>query len=149
MESEPFCDFGQMPKAYCAHCRTYGQVIGPRPPMYQDTLRPLSAAEVQRWLAARYGGRPDHVIRWRWLNDPEYHARVTLWEQMMRSAFGPDEDWPALMEAAQTGELGPWITSAYRSVCRGCGERWEEGEQIRFSEDEGGWICFSCGSADP
>jgi hypothetical protein len=43
-------------------------------------LRPLTPAEVQRYVACRYGGRPDPVLVHRYLHDPEYHARVHLWE---------------------------------------------------------------------
>jgi len=56
-------------------------------------------------------------------------------------------DWAALFAQAQRGDgLGRWITAQYDGICRGCGERWEIGDLIRFAESEGGFVCRECGS---
>ena len=48
-----------------------------------DYLKPLTPAEAREWVAARDGSPSPtaQVARWRYLNDPVYHARVFLWER--------------------------------------------------------------------
>jgi hypothetical protein len=52
-----------------------------------EYLKPLTPAEAREWAAARDGSPSPaaHVARWRYLNDPVYHARVFLWEQQNAS----------------------------------------------------------------
>jgi len=56
-----------------------------------DYLKPLMAAEIQVWVAAREGSPSPaaQVARWRYLNDSMYHARVFLWEQSSGAAAPP------------------------------------------------------------
>jgi hypothetical protein len=49
-------------------------------------LAPLSPMEQEAWLAAKSCAPEDvtpaiAITRWRYLNDPVYHARVEMWEQ--------------------------------------------------------------------
>ena len=74
------------------------------------------------WLSA--GGRPEG----------EQAERIAFWEQLADIA----ERWNG---------LGPWCTALYRGTCCACGRRWEEGDQIRMSAEDGGWVGSCCGSA--
>jgi hypothetical protein len=57
-------------------------------------------------------------------------------------------DWQKLFELSVSGDgTGRWITAQYDGICRGCGYRWEAGEDlIRFAESEDGYVCSECGS---
>jgi hypothetical protein len=58
-------------------------------------------------------------------------------------------DWEALWRMAQHASgLGSWRVSQYDGNCRGCGQRFEAGELIRWYEDEMGWLAECCG-VDP
>lgn len=57
-------------------------------------------------------------------------------------------DFGALWQAAHPDDgLGPWVTSRWDGTCRGCGERWEAGELIRYYAGEDGWLCGECGAS--
>jgi hypothetical protein len=43
-----------------------------------------------------------------------------------------------------SAKLGRWFTSAYSGSCSGCGEQFEEFDQIR-SDGEGGYLAECCG----
>jgi hypothetical protein len=51
-------------------------------------------------------------------------------------------------KVAEDEQYGPWITASYPGACRGCGERWDDGDLIRFSEDESGWVSTCCAPAE-
>jgi hypothetical protein len=77
------------------------------------------------------------------------------WYGTDRYQLGPESNWPALAEQAAVAaeaeaqaDMGPEIEARYSGTCRGCGQRWDPGEYIRFSEDEGAWLCAVCGSDD-
>ena len=78
------------------------------------------------------------------------------WAGTDRYLPGPEpvsHDWNAVTRMADTDgrdahALGPWIYAKYNGHCRGCGDPWEPGDRIRFSEDENGWLCSDCGSDD-
>lgn len=58
-------------------------------------------------------------------------------------------DWQSLAAtAAEARDYGPWVVSQYPGKCAGCGERWAEGDLIRFSEDESGWTAACCGAQE-
>jgi hypothetical protein len=61
-------------------------------------------------------------------------------------------DWDRLADLAfraATDQLGVWIESRYNGTCRGCGDRWEPGELIRYDDAAGGWVCALCGQEEP
>ena len=69
-------------------------MTSPEPPARQVfDLQPLTEAEAQQWVAARDSAQADPVIAWRYLNDPVYHARVHMWEQL-RAREEADRDQP-------------------------------------------------------
>lgn len=56
-------------------------------------------------------------------------------------------DFPAITEYAAAGEVkgtGPLFSSRYDGRCRGCGNRWHEGDFIAWSGDEDGYVCADC-----
>jgi hypothetical protein len=150
--ADDFCEFGMLPAASCEHCR--GK---PEPPPW--VLEPLSPFEAHRWMAVRYGGADDPATRYRYLTDPEFHARVVLheqqlgqqqiisyvWRKLHALAYPPEHSWAALAETAD-GDLGPWMLAQWNGPCRGCGDRIYEGDSIRYSALEGGMLCLECGS---
>jgi hypothetical protein len=56
-------------------------------------------------------------------------------------------DFGALAETAGDRDTGPAIEALYYGTCRGCGERWEPGDMITYSEGEDGWVCVQCAGA--
>lgn len=57
-------------------------------------------------------------------------------------------DWAALWELAfPPAGLYPWISSRYGGRCRGCGERFEPGDLIRYDEAEAGYLAGCCGDS--
>jgi hypothetical protein len=64
----------------------------------------------------------------------------------MSQAIG--HDWDELWESTEReAGLSRWITAEYDGRCP-CGQRWEPGDQIRYSEDEGSFVCETCGSPE-
>lgn len=53
-------------------------------------------------------------------------------------------DWERLWELA-SGEWGPWLVSRYDGHCRGCGQKFEAGELIRWYAPEQGYLAECCG----
>lgn len=125
-----FCEFGMLPPSQCEHCRRHAPLVSPY-------TWPPGAIPTQRQIDRRY------------LIDAEYHAHVYLWRQLLREAFGPEHDWTGLMELAETTlGLGPWTLAQWSGRCKGCGERYEDGDTVRYSEDEGGMVCLGCGAVE-
>lgn len=56
-------------------------------------------------------------------------------------ADSAEESWSQFLEA------GPWVQAGYSGSCKGCGERIEEGDMIRYAQGEGGFVCAECGQA--
>lgn len=73
--------------------------------------------------------------------------RADAWQALWAIAAGASQwaDW--WYEADTDGAAdrrGPWVASAFRGTCAGCGERWEEGDDIRADDDVGGWVGRCC-----
>jgi hypothetical protein len=68
----------------------------------------------------------------------------------MAHMAGPAYDWGALWLIAhpQDGMRG-WIVSRYGGRCRGCGNRFEPGELIRYYDGEDGYLAECCGVDPP
>jgi hypothetical protein len=140
--AEKFCEFGGLPESQCAHCRPA------RPRGLWQQLPPPDLDDVYRKWAADIAAM-DQAGR---IMAAQRYAQARLelpWGSWYRAAFPPEHDWPELHARAAIHGFGPWIISEFYGTCKCCGQRWEPGEMIRYSEDENGWACTGCGSADP
>jgi hypothetical protein len=136
---DPFCDFGDLPRSQCAHCRR--QVL----PFTGEHRLPEGGVDVemaQRYIAARYSTT-------NWMTQAR---NAPSWGELMAMALPElvktSEDWEDLSGRAAVSGFGPWTVSQFHGVCAGCGYRWVPDEMIRFSGDEGRWVCSDCGSAE-
>ena len=129
---------------WCAECKP-----PPRPPAWAwaDQIQadyhppPLTPEQVQRYVAERYA--------------PPGWQYVGYTQGGVHLATEPDPAWlafwehlAALAERELESALGPWVCAEFSGRCRGCGERWEPGNPIRRSEEEGGWVAECCGTGD-
>jgi hypothetical protein len=143
---ELMCDHSDLPVSQCGHCRERNLRLGldsrglyrredlerlRHHPMFADQLRPLTPAEVQRWVAVRYGQRPDLVEWHKYLTDATYHARVELWEAGQRRtdrhyqrAITPSEAVSVLRELAQAALKDRW--DGWLKIAFGPEEDWEQ-----------------------
>jgi hypothetical protein len=120
VSAEPFCEFGGLPVSGCAHCREQRRVA-------QYVVQRYAPAPLEAWSRELQAAR---------------------WEKLHAIAFGPEHDFAALLEQALVGSWGPWMLAQWAGWCRCCGARIEEGDSVRYSEDERGLACLVCGSAE-
>lgn len=62
-----------------------------------------------------------------------------------------DDDYPTNQPAVDQDEeskYGPWFPAQYRGACGGCGDRFDEGDDIR-SDGTGGWLATCCSRREP
>jgi hypothetical protein len=80
---------------------------------------------------------------------------VPAWAQRVPSRYMPGDVyltdyqrfWEGIRDTLIRGSgLGPWVVAEWHGRCKACGERWEPGERIRGSSDDGGFICETCGT---
>lgn len=115
-----YCSFCQLPDDQCQH--GLQQRIRATGAIACSGGRPLTHGDVEvvegftRELRVRRAGPPTAAELDRWAGD------------------------------AQPDEVGRLFEAAYRGQCQGCGDRWEAGSMIAWSEGEEALVCSSCAS---
>lgn len=84
-----------------------------------------------------------HEIAWQKAGKPPRLRSVTV---ELDGPGGPD--LVELYAELQEQDTRRTITAQFGGPCRGCGNRYETGDEITYSEDEGAWVCGECAARE-